>query len=192
MTSFVVSPTLVVDARIGVIYHPFGLIYPGSTFDLASINMNGTGLPFQSFPGIFACDACTSPGGASGTSPGTTSPHAGLAAGNTGQVSEDTLGSTSVLVSKTFNKHSFRVGFDGNLTRYNVQNPQSGFGTFLFNRQFTQKNSVSTALAVMQAQGTLSPLCCWAILRADPTQTRWPMRFSNSTTASMCRMTGAS
>lgn len=109
-----------------------------------------------------------------------------------GKVSEDTLGSTSVLVSKTFNKHSFRVGFDGNLTRYNVQNQQSGFGTFLFNRQFTQKNSVSTALAVMQAQGTLSPLCCWAILRADPTQTRWPMRFSNSTTASMCRMTGAS
>jgi hypothetical protein len=78
MTSFVVSPTLVVDARIGVIYHPFGLIYPGSTFDLASINMNGTGLPFQSFPGIFACDACTSPGGASGTSPGTTSPTPGL------------------------------------------------------------------------------------------------------------------
>jgi outer membrane receptor protein involved in Fe transport len=144
---------LVVDARIGVIYHPFGLIYPGSTFDPATINMNGTGLPFQSFPGVFACDACTSAGGASGTSPGTTSPYAGLAAGNTGQVSEDTLGSTSVLVSKTFNKHSLRVGFDGNLTRYNVQNPQSGLGTFLFNRQFTQKNSVSTAVGSDASSG---------------------------------------
>ena len=62
----VLSPTLVVDARIGVIYHPFGLIYPGSTFNLSTININGTGLPFQSFPGVFACDACTSPGGVFG------------------------------------------------------------------------------------------------------------------------------
>jgi hypothetical protein len=149
----VVSPTLVVDARIGVIYHPFGLLYPGSTFDLSTINMNGTGLPFQSFPGVFACDACISPGGASGTSPGTTSPYAGLAAGNTGQISEDTLGSTSVLISKTFSKHTLRVGFDGNLSRYNVQNPQSGVGTFNFNRQFTQKNSVSTAVGSDASSG---------------------------------------
>ncbi len=149
----VVSPTLVVDARIGVIYHPFGLIYPGSTFDLSTIHMNGTGLPFQSFPGVFACDACTTAGGASGTSPGTTSPYAGLSAGNTGQISEDTLGSTSVLVSKTFSKQTVRVGFDGNLTRYNVQNPQSGLGTFNFNRQFTQKNSVSTAVGSDASSG---------------------------------------
>jgi hypothetical protein len=149
----VVSPTLVVDARIGVIYHPFGLIYPGSTFNLSTINMNGTGLPFQSFPGVFACDACTSPGGASGTSPSSTSPYTGLAAGNTGQISEDTLGSTSIMVSKTFSKHTLRVGFDGNISRYNVQNPQSGVGTFNFNRQFTQKNSVSTAVGSDASSG---------------------------------------
>ncbi|HEY5253086.1 MAG TPA: carboxypeptidase regulatory-like domain-containing protein, partial [Acidobacteriaceae bacterium] len=141
----VLSPTLVVDSRLGIIYHPFGLIYPGSTFDLSKVNIDGTGLPDQSFPGVFACDACTTAGGASGTSPGTTSPYAGLAAGNTGQISEDTLGSFSVLVSKTLQKHALRVGFDGNLTRYNVQNPQSGVGNFIFNRQFTQKNSVSSA-----------------------------------------------
>jgi hypothetical protein len=149
----VISPTLVVDARIGVIYHPFGLVYPGSTFDLSTLNISGSGLPFQSFPGVFACDACTSPGGASGTSPGTTSPYTGLAAGNTGQISEDTLGSTSVLVSKTFSKHSLRVGFEGNLSRYNVQNPQSGVGTFNFNRQFTQKNSVSTTVGSDASSG---------------------------------------
>ena len=85
--------------------------------------------------------------------PDTTSPYAGLAAGNTGQISEDTLGSTSVLVSKTFSKHALRVGFDGNLTRYNVQNPQSGVGTFNFNRQFTQKNSVSTAVGSDASSG---------------------------------------
>jgi hypothetical protein len=125
----VVSPTLVVDARIGVIYHPFGLVYPGSTFDLSTININGTGLPFQSFPGTSFSDS-----------------YSGIAAGNTGQISEDTLGSTSVLVSKNLSKHTIKAGFDGNLARYNVQNPQSGVGVFNFNREFTQKNSISTAV----------------------------------------------
>jgi hypothetical protein len=125
----VLSPTLVVDARIGVIYHPFGLVYPGSTFDLSTININGSGLPNPSFPGTAFTDS-----------------YSGLAAGNTGQISEDTLGSASVLVSKTLSKHTLRVGFDGNLSRYNVQNPQSGVGVFNFDRRFTQKNSVSTAV----------------------------------------------
>jgi Carboxypeptidase regulatory-like domain/TonB dependent receptor len=125
----VISPTLVVDARIGVIYHPFGLVYPGSTFDLSTININGSGLPNPSFPGTAFTDS-----------------YSGLAAGNTGQISEDTLGSASVLVSKTLSKHTLRVGFDGNLSRYNVQNPQSGVGVFNFDRRFTQKNSVSTAV----------------------------------------------
>ncbi len=112
------------NARFGVIYHPFGLVYPGNTFNLASININGTNLPYQSFPGTSATDS-----------------YAGLAAGNTGQVSEDTLGSTSVMIAKTLQKHSLRFGFEGNLSRYNVQNPQSGIGVFNFNRQFTQQNS---------------------------------------------------
>jgi len=122
--SYVFSPTLVLNARVGVIYHPFGLVYPGNTFNLGSINISGTGLPYQSFPGTSATDS-----------------YSGLAAGNTGQISEDTLGSTSVLVAKTIQKHSLRFGFEGNLSRYNVQNPQSGIGVFAFNRQFTQENS---------------------------------------------------
>jgi hypothetical protein len=125
----VLSPTLEVDARVGVIYHPFGLVYPGNTFNLSTININGTGLPYQSFPGTSFSDS-----------------YSGLAAGNTGQISENTLGSTSVLISKIFQRHSLRVGFEGNLVRYNVQNPQSGLGVFNFDRQFTQKNSVSTAV----------------------------------------------
>ena len=122
--SCVFSPTLVLNARVGVVYHPFGLVYPGSTFNLGSINISGTGLPYQSFPGTTGSDS-----------------YAGLAAGNTGQISEDTLGSTSVMVAKNIQKHSLRIGFEGNLSRYNVQNPQSGVGVFAFNRQFTQENS---------------------------------------------------
>ncbi len=122
--SYVFSPTLVVDARFGIIYHPFGLVYPGANFNLASINVSGGNLPYQSFPGTSASDS-----------------YAGLAAGNTGQISEDTLGSTSLMVAKTLQKHALRFGFEGNLSRYNVQNPQSGIGVFNFNRQFTQQNS---------------------------------------------------
>jgi hypothetical protein len=122
--SYVFSPTLVVNARLGVIYHPFGLVYPGSTFKLSSIGISGTNLPYQSFPNTTASDS-----------------YAGLAGGADGQISEDTLGSASLLVAKTLQKHSLRVGFEGNLSRYNVQNPQSGVGNFVFNRQFTQENS---------------------------------------------------
>jgi Carboxypeptidase regulatory-like domain/TonB dependent receptor len=133
--SYVFSPTLVANARFGVIYHPFGLVYPGNTFNLASINITATGLPYQSFPGStfsdnYLANYINNPPSAGG-----------LAAGNTGQISEDALGSTSLLVAKTLQKHSLRVGFEGNLSRYNVQNPQSGIGVFSFNRQFTQQNS---------------------------------------------------
>src|SRR6202020_3462240 len=101
-----------------------------ANFNLGSINSNGTNLPYQSFPGTSFSDS-----------------YSGLAAGNTGQISEDTLGSTSVLVSKNLSKHTIKAGFDGNLARYNVQNPQSGVGVFNFNREFTQKNSSCTNLS---------------------------------------------
>ena len=132
----VVTPTLVIDARVGGIYHPFGLVYPGNTFNLGSIGINGTGLPYQSFPGVSFTDS-----------------YGGLAPGAGGQISEFTLGDAALLVSKTLQKHSLRVGFEGNLGRYNVQNPQSGFGTFNFNRQFTQKNSVNVAVGSDAASG---------------------------------------
>jgi len=121
---FAISPTLVIDSRFGVIYHPFGLVYPGNVFNLSNIGINGNNLPNQSFPNTTASDS-----------------YAGLAGGASGQISEDTLGSASLLVAKTIQKHSLRVGFDGNMSRYNVQNPQSGLGNFVFNRQFTQQNS---------------------------------------------------
>ncbi len=132
----VVTPTLVVDARIGGIYHPFGLVYPGNKFDLSTIGISSSGLQYQSFPGLSFTDS-----------------YGGLAPGAGGQISEFTLGDAALLVSKTLQKHSLRVGFEGNLGRYNVQNPQSGFGTFNFNRQFTQKNSVNVAVGSDAASG---------------------------------------
>jgi hypothetical protein len=130
----VLSPTLVLDARLGVLYHPFGLVYPGSSnFDLNSIGISAAGLPYQSFPGVQDTDTTSDQG-----------TYAGLAAGAGGQISENTTGSTTILLTKTLGAQTWKMGFDGNLIRYNVQNPESGLGVFQFNRQFTQQNSLTT------------------------------------------------
>lgn len=121
------SPTLAVEAHVGLIYHPFGLVYQGLTYNLSSIGINPNGAPYQSFPGITMSDPL---GG-----------YLGLAQGSNGQVSTFALISPGAVVSKTRGKHNLRIGFDSNFDRYDVQNPQSGFGNFTFNREFTQKNS---------------------------------------------------
>jgi hypothetical protein len=118
------SPSMVLESRFGLTYHPFGLVYPGSSgFDLSSLGISANGLPFGTFPGTSVGDG-----------------YASLAAGAGGQVSSYTVGSLQEILSKVFRNHSLRMGFEGNLLRYNVQNPMNGFGAFSFDRRFTQKN----------------------------------------------------
>jgi hypothetical protein len=141
------SPTLVLDSRFGLLYHPFGLTYPGNAnFDLASLNIQNNSFPYSSFPGEMAADSF------SGTTPQGNS-YAGLAPGAGGQVSENTTGSLAEILTKSIGRHTLRIGFEGNLIRYNVQNPQSGLvGSsatnpgLLFDRRFTQKNSVNQSV----------------------------------------------
>ena len=117
------SPSLVLDSRFGLTYHPFGLVYPDNqNFDLSKIGISSNGLPYTSFPAI----------GMSG--------YASLAGGASGQISTSTLGSLNEILTKSVGSHTVRVGFEGNLMRYNVQNPQSGFGSLNFDNRFTQKN----------------------------------------------------
>jgi hypothetical protein len=118
------SSSMVLDSRFGLVFHPFGLVYPGASgFNVSSLGISATGLPYLSFPGTTESDG-----------------YSGLASGAGGQVSEDTTGSLEEILSKTIGNHSLRMGFEGNLIRYNVQNPGSGFGTFGFDRHFTQQN----------------------------------------------------
>lgn len=118
------SNTMVLDSRLGVIYHPFGLTYPGnSDFNLSSVHINGTGLPYQTFPGENMADG-----------------YAGLASGAGGQISTDVIGSLGEILTKTWGPHNVRLGYEGEVNRYNVENPQSGFGSFSFDRRFTQQN----------------------------------------------------
>jgi hypothetical protein len=119
------SSSLLLDSRLGVVWHPFGLVYPGSSnFDLSGLGISSAGLPYSTFPGI------------TGTSDG----YAGLSPGANGQISTSLVGSLSEILTKTIGRHSIRLGYEGNLIHYNVQNPQSGFGGFSFSRVFTQKN----------------------------------------------------
>lgn len=124
------SPSMVLDSRFGLTFHPFGLVYPGSQgFDLSSLGISGAGLPYASFPGVGMSDS-----------------YATLAPGAGGQISESTNGSLEEVLTKTIKTHTIRFGFEGNLIRYNVQNPESGFGNgsgtagFNFDRRFTQQN----------------------------------------------------
>ncbi len=126
----VFSPSFVLDSRLGVEVHPFGLNYPGNAnFNLASLGISGAGLPYDSFPGVSNGDG-----------------YASLAPGAGGQVSTSTVGSLNEIATKTVKTHSIRFGFEGNIIRYNVQNPLSGFGNgsgtagFNFDRRFTQQN----------------------------------------------------
>jgi hypothetical protein len=130
------SSSMVLDSRFGLIYHPFGLVYPGnSNFNLSTLNMTTTGLPYNTFPGEYM------------NSDG----YAGLAPGAGGQISTDAVGAWEEILSKEWGRHSVRFGFEGNISRYNVQNPQSGFGInsqsgagFVFDRSFTQQNVNAT------------------------------------------------
>ncbi len=120
----VFSPSFVLDSRLGLEVHPFGLVYPGNSgFNLGSLGISSNGLPYSTFPGVSNGDG-----------------YASLAAGAGGQISTSTVGSLNEIATKTIKTHSIRFGFEGNILRYNVQNPQSGFGNFNFDRRFTQKN----------------------------------------------------
>jgi Carboxypeptidase regulatory-like domain/TonB dependent receptor len=131
------SPSMVLDSRFGLLYHPFGLVYPGSqNFNLSSIGITTTGLPYTSFPGTGESDG-----------------YATTAAGAGGQISESTVGSLEEILTKTIKTHTIRFGFEGNLTRYNVQNPESGFGTLNFDRRFTQQNSITAGVGSEASSG---------------------------------------
>ncbi len=117
------------DARAGVINHPFGVVYAGSPYDLSTLGISSAGMAYQTFPGVSFSDSYT-----------------GLQAGAGSQTSGDTFGSGSAILSTVIGKHDLHFGFQGELTRYYAQSPFSGLGNFNFDRRFTQKNSVNTAV----------------------------------------------
>lgn len=123
----VLSPTLVLDSRVGGIYHPFTIRPNGYNYDITKVGFPGSlaaQLPIETFPAISVSD------GASALTTGQ------------GQFSGTTQLEASALLSQAVSRHSFRYGVQYQLLRFNYNNPTSGLGTFSFNRRFTQSNGV--------------------------------------------------
>lgn len=120
------SPSLVLDSRFGLEFHPFGLHYPGeSGVNLAGLGISGT-FPKSSFPGTSLGDGYPS-----------------LASGAGGQISTDTTGQIDEILTKSIGRHTVKAGVEYSVKRYNIHSPQDGFGAFSFDRRFTQLNSIN-------------------------------------------------
>ena len=127
------SSTMVLDSRFGVIYHPFGLVYPGnSNFNLVLARHDHQRPALQHLPRRVHEQRRLRRSCAWRRRPGQHR-HARL--------------DSKRFSPRSGDSHSVRFGFEGNLSRYNVQNPQSGFGInaqsgagFVFDRSFTQQN----------------------------------------------------
>lgn len=122
------SPTLVLDSRVGFVYHPFSLTYYGTNVNLTSLGFPGSlasELPTQTFPGA------SFSGGVVG--------YASQQAGG-GEYSEATNISWAEVLSKSLSKHNLKWGTEFEGLRYDLDDPTSGLGTFSYSRGFTQQN----------------------------------------------------
>ncbi len=128
----ILSPTTVLDTRVSFVRHVFAIARHAVGFDPTQLG----------FPASFAAQLATpsfpymnvgsyySNGNFSGF-------------GYTGSTYTYTnTSSWAETLSKTFNAHSVRVGFNFRNLRENVANPTSSAGTFAFNNGYTQANPV--------------------------------------------------
>jgi hypothetical protein len=122
------SPTLVLDTRVGFVYHPFSLTYYGDNYDITKIG----------FPSALASEMprLTSPG-VSFSNGGNS--YSGMQTGG-GQYSEATAVAWTEVLTKSIRTHSLKGGIEFDGLNYNLNTPASNIGTFNFNKGFTQKN----------------------------------------------------
>jgi hypothetical protein len=127
-----ISPTLVLDSRVGYVYHPFSLTYYGDNFNITKLGFASAlaaELPRETFPGL-------SLSGSHGAG------YTGMQAGG-GQYSEATAIAWTEVLSKSHGRHSFKGGIEFDGLRYDLNTPASNLGTFGFNAGFTQNNWIT-------------------------------------------------
>jgi Carboxypeptidase regulatory-like domain len=131
--SDVLSPSLVLDIRYGMIYHPFALQYFGDNFDLASLGFPSSMIaqvPHQTFPGI-------------ALSNGYSSIISNSASNTASQYSTSNVHDLSGTISKSTGGHTIKTGGEFYLLRANNMVPVSNFGTFSFDSGFTGQNPLA-------------------------------------------------
>jgi hypothetical protein len=140
----VLSPSLVLSSRVGVMRHDFYIRTHGDLFDPAQLGFPSglvSQLPRNTFPQI-QWEGYTTFGSTFG--------------GNTGSIFtvSDTW-SWSETVSKVAGNHSFKFGGEYRAMLNDQQNPASSFGRFNFNRGFTQGDPLRADAASGNAVASL-------------------------------------
>lgn len=126
------SPTLVLVSRGGYEQHKWEYNNPGYPFPLSSLGISQSlisQLPIQSFPSVSATNY--------------TSFGPGRNIGDEFNVSG--TWSWEEMVTKVFNKHSIKAGFNLWVMLNNQREPTSSFGTLAFTNAWTQQNALTAA-----------------------------------------------
>ena len=130
----VISPTMVLDVRIGGTYSPFTQVHPSDHMPLSVLGMTGATatFPFPNFPQVTA------------TGPFGSYTALNSAAGNFWYGS---LVDGHAELSKSFQKHNVKAGLEYLLARDDYQDPESAFANssnpFNFTTIFTNSNPTS-------------------------------------------------
>jgi hypothetical protein len=127
------SSSTVVDVKYGFIFHPFQVGLYGDNYDITKLGFTQgfiSQLPHVNYPGLSISGGYTGTIGNAGTgTPGTS------------QYTTTFDHSLSGTVSKTFGKHSFKMGAEMYVMKANNNTPVSSLNSFSFNAGFTQQNA---------------------------------------------------
>jgi hypothetical protein len=142
------SPTMVLDLRSGGFYHPFTIPRPGDNIDLSKLGFTGATLsfPHPNFPAVAA----------SGPFGSYTSLNSGAS-----YYEYSSLADNSAILSKSFQRHSLKTGFNFDVYRTDPQGPVSSFSgssPITFNTTFTNSNPSSGSAASNGGDGVAALL----------------------------------
>jgi len=141
----IISPTMVLDVRVGGTYSPFTQVHASANMPLSVIGITGATatFPYPNFPAVSA-----------------TSPFAGSYTGLDSGASNFWYGSLvdgHAELSKSFQRHSVKTGIEYLLARDDYQDPESAFssGTYPLNFTtiFTSSNPNNTSVTSTTASG---------------------------------------
>ncbi|HKQ92556.1 MAG TPA: TonB-dependent receptor, partial [Blastocatellia bacterium] len=125
------SPTLVSNFKVNFIRHEFTIEQYGDFFDVTQLGFPaslGNQLARQFFPGVTMTDYDNL---------------GGIGFGNGSRFTYSDASSVSETLNKVSGNHALKFGGEARVLRDNYDAPTSSFGTFAFNKGFTQRNPLA-------------------------------------------------
>ena len=170
------SPTLVSNFKVNFIRHEFTIEQYGDFFDVTQLGFPaslGNQLARQFFPGVTMTDYNNL---------------GGIGFGNGSRFTYSDASSVSETLNKVTGNHALKFGGEARVLRDNYDAPTSSFGTFAFNKGFTQRNPLAADAASGNAFASL--LLGYPATASVPINPASPT--STCITASSSRTTGVS